>query len=118
MRLLFVGGTHSSTAFRSIHFGAATIFPHLADDDGNFDKKKIMETQSTMKKPLEEGVPTLVFRLEVEVVLLELPAFLSEAGNDTHGSERHDTTAQILQFFHGRILAECRKVEPPEKNQN
>ena len=112
MRLLFVGGTHSSTAMRSIHFGAATIFPHLADDNGNFDKKKIIETQSTMKKPLEDGVPTLVFRPEVEVVLPELPAFLSEAGNDTHGSERHDTTAQILQSLHGRILAERRKAEP------
>ena len=96
MRLMFVAGTHSSPAIQCMYSGSATIHPEPAGDDGCYDKRKIIQRQASMQKPLEEGVPTLVCRQEIETEVLKLPGFIADAANKTHGTERADTTVQTL----------------------
>ena len=55
MRLMFFAGTHSSTAFRSIHYGAESIFEGLAGSDGKFDtKKNVNKHQQELLESLAE----------------------------------------------------------------
>ena len=49
-----------------------------------------------MEKPLQTGIPCVVFRRELEVACPELPEFLSQAGNQSHDVHAKETKVQII----------------------
>ena len=71
---------------------------------------KVLQLCPSWKKA-QEGFKRLVFRRELEERLLDLPCFLSHAGNQTHESHPKETNVQLRLAIHSMYMAEKKKLE-------
>ena len=59
---------------------------------------------------MEEGIPCIVFRRELEEACPELPGFLSRAGNQSHDVHTKETKLQLMISLHQLFVTEKKKA--------
>ena len=77
--------SHTSATANIVDGGGPGLHSEIINDEGNIDKNKIMELCPSWRVPLTQGIPCTVFKRELDAACPELAAFLSKAGNQTHG---------------------------------
>ena len=113
MRVLSVDCTHTATSVRTVEKGAkCAVAPvldvngknirNIADSSGNISRDHILMLCPSYKEPLDKGLKYTVFRGIVEVLIPDLPGFLAEAGNLSHGKHRQGTPVQLMLQLHQR----------------
>ena len=76
-----VSGSHTAAAINIAEGGVPGLHAELCNEEGHVDKNKVLQLCPSLEKTMAEGIPSIVFRRELEVAFPELPEFLSEAGN-------------------------------------
>ena len=76
--------------------------------EGNIDQMKALKLCPSWKKPMAEGIPCTVFRRELEAACLELPEFLSRAGNQSHDVHSKETKVQLMLSLNQLFVSQKR----------
>ena len=100
--------SHTHAALNIISGGVSGLHPEMCDKDGRTDLQKVLQLCPSWKKPIEEGIPCVVFRHEVEAACPTLPAFLSKAGNQSHDVHAKETTVQLMLSLSQLYVAQKR----------
>ena len=80
------------------------------------DRQKVLSLCPSWKKPLDDGIPCIVFRRELEEACPELPNFLSQAGNQSHDVHSKETKLQLMICLHQLVVIE--KKAAIKKNES
>ena len=80
---LSVTCSHTFAAVNIIEGGGPGLHEELCNEEGNIDKSKVLQLCPSLQKPMSGGIPCIVFKRELPVACPDLPAFLSEAGNQS-----------------------------------
>ena len=72
---------------------------------GYIDKNKVLELCPSWAKPMNEGIPCIVFRRELDRACPELAPFLSKAGNQSHGVHTQETKVQHMLTLNQHFVA-------------
>ena len=75
--------SHTFAAVNIIEGEGPGLHEELCNEEGNIDKSKVLQLCPSWQKPMSEGIPCIVFKRELPVACPDLPAFLSEAGNQS-----------------------------------
>ena len=78
------------------------LHAELRDDKPMIDRQKVLNLCPSWNKPLDDGIPCIVFRRELEEACPDLPGFLSLAGNQTK--------LQLMVSLHQLFVTEKKKA--------
>ena len=84
--------SHTFAACNLIGGGVQGLAKELCDGSMMIDRQKVLKLCPSWNKPLDDGIPCIVFRRELEEACPDLPGFLSRSGNqsyDVHLKERN-----------------------------
>ena len=73
------------------------LHEELSNAEGNVDIAKVLAPCPSWEQAIEDGMPCMVFKRELEAACPELPAFLSKAGNQSHEVHSKETKVQLMQ---------------------
>ena len=99
VEVLAMATTHTVTAMNCVNGGTRGLDDNLSID-GRLNKDKIVQQFPSMAKPLEEGFEWVKIRAVVAEQVPELPGFLSDAANKSHGVHRLAPSMQCLLALH------------------
>ena len=92
--------SHTFAALNIIDGEVQGLHPELTGDDGFVDKQKVLKLCPSWKKAMDDGIPCIVFRKELEEACPDLAAFLSKAGNQSHDVHSKETMVQLMLALH------------------
>ena len=95
---LSVTCSHTLAACNLVGGGVQGLAEELRDDNMMIDRQKVLDLCPSWIKPLEDGIPCIVFRRELEEACPDLPGFLSRAGNQSHDVHVKETTLQCIRL--------------------
>ena len=72
---------------------------------GYIDKNKVLQLCPSWAKPMNEGIPCIVFKRELDLACPELAPFLSKAGNQSHGVNTQQTRVQHMLTLNQHFVA-------------
>ena len=102
--------SHTFAALNIIEGGINGLHDKLCDETGRTDLQKVLQLCPSWRKPLDEGIPCIVFRRELEAACPSLPDFLSKAGNQTHDVHSKETKVQFMMSLNQLFVAQKRKL--------
>ena len=105
MRIVTVTCSHTIAGVRAIKHGVKSevLKQELLTIDGNISKEKVLEYSPSMGGPIDKGVPFVIVRREVDIVIPRLAGFLQEAGNANQNAQRAVTFTQMCLQMHDRL---------------
>ena len=83
--------SHTFAALNIVSGGVKGLHEELCDDKRMIDPQKVLSLCPSWKRPLDDGIPCIVFRRELEEACPDLPDFLSQAGNQSHDVHAKET---------------------------
>ena len=92
--------SHTFAACNLLGGGVKDLAAELCDIGMMIDPHKVRNHCPSRKKQMEEGIPCIVFRRELEEACPELPNFLSQAGNQSHDVHSKETKLQLMICLH------------------
>ena len=93
-------GSHGTAALRAGKFGCKSVYSELADSKGMVSKTKLLDLQSSLREPFDNGCWYQVLPGELELQCPGLFALLSRLGNASNSSFRMQTTLQYCNRIH------------------
>ena len=123
-------GSHGTAALRAAKFGAKSMFPKIADSNGNISRGACIDKQPSIQKPLDEGVLVKIIPGELELAVPGIFQVLSRVGNVSNSSYRPQTTLQSCARIHELAVQQGDDVDfdkvnkqasigmPPEDEEN
>ena len=82
------------------------LHAELCDDKQMIDRQKVLNLCPSRNKPLDDGIPCIVFRRELEEACPDLPGFPSAAGNQSHDVHGKETKLQLMICLHQLFVIE------------
>ena len=99
--------SHTFAACNLAGGGVKGLYPELRGDEQQMiDRQTVLKLCPTWKKPMEDGIPCIVFRRELEEACPDLPGFLSQAGNQSHDVHAKETKLHLMIRLHQLFVAE------------
>ena len=98
--VLAVASTHTITAINAVLAGSKSNDDDLCGAGSRLSQDKIISMFPAMKKAFESGLTWVKIRDSVSQSIPELPSFLSDAANKSHGVHRVATQMQCLLKLH------------------
>ena len=98
--------SHTFAACNLVGGGVQGLGEELCDDNMMIGRQKVLNLCPSWKQPVEEGIPCIVFRRELEEACPDLPGFLSQAGNQSHDVHAKETKLQLMISLHQLFVAE------------
>ena len=102
--------SHTAATVNIVEGGGPGFHEELCNDEGYIDKNKVLQLCPSWGKPLADGIPCTVFKRELDVACPALAAFLSKAGNQSHGVHTKETKAQLMLTLNQHFVASTLRV--------
>ena len=99
--------SHTAAALNIVEGGSACKGLHEdISTGGKIDQEKILKMCPSWRKPMQDGIPCIVFRRELEECIPELPEFLSKAGNQSHDVHSKETKVQLMLIMNQLFVSQ------------